>query len=182
MDIQINLLPDELRPRPPVETRTLLLVFLIVALIAGAAMLYVAKSGVDSDRMDMEARTASMVQEAQAVSSDSEAVALTASISRLKTMKKNFDAFVAARIDWGDALERVNALVPEGIELRDLTQAGNKLVIEGRAPGYNLVASYARALDIDRRFTLAGVPYLQASGEGKPEFGVIVKVAPGGGA
>ena len=39
MDIQINLLPDELRPRPPVETRTLLLVFLIVALIAGAALL-----------------------------------------------------------------------------------------------------------------------------------------------
>lgn len=182
MDIQINLLPDELRPRPAVETRTLLLAFLIVALIVGGALLYVAKSGVDSDRADMEARVASMATETQAISSDSEAVALTRSISGLKAMKKSFDAFVAARIDWGDALKRVNALVPAGIEVEKLSQTGGTLLIEGRTPGYNLVASYARALDIDQRFTLTGVPYLQAGGEGKSVFSMIVRVAPGGGA
>jgi Tfp pilus assembly protein PilN len=186
MNIEINLLPEELRPRPPVETRSLVLILVAVALVAGCVFLYMAKAGADSDRADMEARIASINQEIQTLSTNKEAVALTNSIAALKAVKANYETFLAARIDWGDAVGAANALVPQGIYPTKFTQSGTTLVIEGSTSGYNAVASYARALDIDRRFTLTGVPSLvrkTSEGGGVTNvFGIIVEVAPGGGA
>jgi Tfp pilus assembly protein PilN len=186
MNIEINLLPEELRPRPPVETRSLLLIVVAVALLAGAVFLFMAKAGADSDRADMEASIAAINQEVQTLSTNTEAVALTKSITALKAVKASYDAFVAARIDWGDAIGTANALVPQGVYPTKLTQVGTTLKIEGTTSGYSAVASYARALDIDRRFTLAGVPSLQRkageAGAVTTMFAIIVEVAPGGGA
>jgi hypothetical protein len=177
MDIQINLLPEEFRPRPAVSSRALLLTFLVVALLAGAVFLYMLKSDADSDRVAAEERTAEVTAEANSISSNQEAVALNNSISRLKAAEKAFSAFVAARIDWGDTVGRAESLVPKGIELQGLTQAGGGLVIDGITTiDYSPVTAYARALDIDGRFTLAGVPSLSAS-----SFSIELDVAPGGG-
>ena len=176
MDIQINLLPEEFRPRPAVETRTLLLVFLIVGLLAGGAFLYMTKSTVESDTMEIEKQTAAVNAEAQALSSDKEAVALTKSIDALKAVEKSYDSFVAARIHWGNTLDRIDALVPQGIDINDVTQVGKGAVVSGVASNYSAVASYGRALDIDTRFTLAGVPSLSGS-----NFSLIIDVASGGG-
>jgi Tfp pilus assembly protein PilN len=176
MDIQINLLPDELRPKPPVEMKNLLLVVLVVALLAGSVFLYMSKANATSDRIDMEERTAAVTREAQALGSDPEAVALNQSITRLKAVEKNYSSFVATRIDWGDAVDRVNALVPQGIQITKLTQAGATLKIEGTTSGYSAVASYGRALDIDGKFVLAGVPFLNGS-----SFSLVIFVAGGGG-
>ena len=176
MDIQINLLPEELRPRPPVETRTMLLVFLMVALLAGSVFLYMAKSSAESEGGSMEERIAAVDQEVNTLSSNAEAVALSKSITNLKAAEKSYSAFVSKRIDWGDALDRVNALVPQGIQLNQLTQTGKNLEVEGTASNYSAVASFGRSLDIDRMFTLTGVPYLNGS-----DFSLVVAVAAGGG-
>jgi len=182
MNIEINLLPEELRPRPPLESRSLLAIVVILALVAGCVFLYMAKGGAVSDKEDMEAQVASINQQIQALSADSEVATLTQSIAKLKAAEKSYDTFVASRIDWGDALERANALVPSGIYVTKLTQSGSTLKIEGTASGYSAVASYARALDVDRRFVLSGVPYLSEGGEGGNTFRIVVEVAPGGGA
>jgi Tfp pilus assembly protein PilN len=182
MNIEINLLPEELRPRPPLESRSLLAIVVILALVAGGVFLYMAKAGAVSDRADMQDRVASISQEVQALSGNSEAVTLTKSIANLKAAEKSYDAFVATRIDWGDALQRANELVPSGINVTKMTQVGATLKIEGTSSGYSAVASYGRALDIDRRFVLSGVPFLSQKEEGGTQFTVIVEVAPGGGA
>ena len=56
MNIEINLLPEELRPRPPVETGTLLIIILIVALAAGCGFLIMAKSSTASETESMRER------------------------------------------------------------------------------------------------------------------------------
>jgi len=174
MNIEINLLPEELRPRPPVETKNLILALVIVALVAGCAFMYTAKSGAESDRVSMENRITEIDQETAAL--QAAAKPLTDAISNLKTANTNYEAFEAARIDWGDALARVQALVPQGIVIDKLTQDENTLILEGSTSGYSAVASYARSLDLDRRFVLAGIPSLKVN-----DFSLILVVAPGGG-
>ncbi len=176
MNIEINLLPDELRPRPPVEMRTLLFIVLIVVLAAGCAFLVQAKISTSSEIADMETRIAEINQEIVSVSSNPEAVALTESIKDLKEMKQSYDSFVASRISWGSALERVEAHATSVDKISELTQSGNTLKIEGTASGYSAVTSYGRSLDWDSKLTLSGMPSLTGT-----KYSLIVKVAPGGG-
>ncbi len=175
MNIEINLLPEELRPRPPVETRTLLLIVVIVALAAGCAFLVQAKISTNAEIADLEKRIVAINQEIESVSSNPEAIALTTSITNLKAMKQSYDSFVASRISWGDAVERVRAHVPTGVDISTLTQSGNLLVVEGTASNYSAVASYGRALDRDSKLALAALPSLSGT-----TYSLIVQVAPGG--
>ena len=175
MNIEINLLPDELRPRPPVEMRTLLGIVLIVALAAGCAFLVQAKISTNSEIADLETRIAAINQEIVTVSSNPEAVALTKSINDLTEMKQSYDSFVASRISWGDALQRVEAHATSVDNISALAQSGNTLKIEGTASSYSAVASYGRALDRDSKLTLGGMPSLTGT-----KYSLVVKVAPGG--
>lgn len=176
MNIEINLLPEELRPRPPVETRTLLLIVVIVALAAGCAFLVQAKISTNAEIADLEKRIVAVNQEIESVSGNPEAIALIRSIDDLKAVKQSYDSFVASRISWGDALERVRAHVPTGVDdIRTLTQSGNILVVEGTASNYSAVASYGRALDRDSKLALAGLPSIDGT-----TYSLIVTVAPGG--
>ena len=175
MNVEINLLPEELRPRPPVETRTLLIVVLVVALVAGCAFLVQAKGSTNAAINDIEKRIAAINQEIESVSSDPEAVALTRSIQNLKEVKAAYASFASSRISWGDALERVMAHVPTGVDIREITQSGSTLVVNGTASGYSAVASYGRALDRDSKLDLSGMPSLTGT-----KYSLVVKVAPGG--
>ncbi len=176
MDIKINLLPEELRPRPLIATKTLLLILLIVALVGGGVALGLAKNNADSDRASSEDRIAAIDKEISAIQSDAEAVALTKSVSNLKAMKKAYNAFIASRIGWGDALGSVNARRSSGVTITTLTQTGDSLEVKGTAPGYSAVTSYGRVLDSYEGFVLTGVPSLKGS-----TFSLTLKVAPGGG-
>lgn len=175
MNIEINLLPEELRPRPLVETRTFIVAVVVVALVAGGVLMYMQKSNEESERVSMENRITQIDQEIAALAAT--ARALTTDIDDLKTANKNYEAFDAARIDWGDAVDRMQELVPQGIVVMKLTQDGRTVLVEGRATGgYGAVASYGRSLDLDRRFVLTDVPALSGS-----EFSLVLKVAAGGG-
>ncbi len=176
MNIEINLLPQELRPRPPVETRTLLLIVVIVALVAGCAFLVQAKISTNAEIADLEKHIVAVNQKIESVSGDPEAIALIRSINDLNAVKQSYDSFVASRISWGDALERMRAHVPTGVDIRTLTQSsGNTLEVEGTASNYSAVASYGRALDRDSKLDLAVLPKIDGT-----TYKVVVKVAPGG--
>ena len=175
MNIEINLLPEELRPRPPVETRTLLLIVVIVALAAGCGFLVQAKISTNAEIADLEKRIVAINQEIESVSGNPEAISLTRSINDLKAMKQSYDSFVASRISWGSALQRVEAHATSVDKISALTQSGNTLKIEGTASGYSAVASYGRALDRDSKLALAGMPSLTGT-----KYSLVVRVAPGG--
>lgn len=178
MNIEINLLPEELRPRPPLETRTLLVIVLVLALAAGCYLLYQAKSDAEAGIADLEKNIAAVNQQIDTITRDAQG--LTSSISTLKTVTKSYESFVASKVIWGDALARVQSHKPSGVALSGLTQEENTLVIQGTAGGastsFRAVTSYGRALDRDTKFTLAGWPTLTAG-----TFSLTIKVAPGGG-
>ena len=174
MNIEINLLPEELRPRPPIETRTLLVIVLVLALAGGCYLSYQAKSDADDEIADLEDRVAGINQEIDTITED--AVGLMSSISNLRTVTKNYESFVASRVIWGDALERAYSHIPKGVTISALTQNGDTLEVAGTASTYSAVTSYGRALDKDAKFTLAGWPTLSST-----TFSLTIKVAPGGG-
>jgi len=176
MNIDINLLPEELRPRPAVETRTLFLILLILALAGGCYLLYDAKSNAEAEMADLEKSIDQVNQQINNIRQQGQA--LKSSVDRLDTLTKSYESFVASRILWGSALERVQALKPTGVgmELGELTQKGNTLVIGGTSSGYSTIASYGRSLDRDTKFILSGWPKLNSA-----TFSLTVSVAPGGG-
>jgi len=176
MNIDINLLPEELRPRPPVETRTLLVIVLILALAVGCYFLFQAKGDADARIADLNNDIAQMEKDIAVISSDSQIVALTNSISQLRTATRDYERFANSRIIWGDALERVQSHKPKGVEIGPLSEKGDTLVIQGTAGGWDAVTSYGRALDRDTKFTLAGWPTWKSTA-----FSLTIEVAPGGG-
>jgi len=178
MNVEINLLPEEFRPRAPVETRTLLVIVLVLALAVGCYFLYQAKSNAKAEIADLEKNIAAVNQQIDTITRDAQG--LTNSISTLKTVTRSYESFVASKITWGDALARVQSHKPSGVALGGLTQKGNTLEIQGTAGGtsssFSGVTSYGRALDGDTKFTLAGWPTLKSA-----TFSLTIKVAPGGG-
>ncbi len=174
MNIDINLLPEELRPRPAVETRTLFVILLILALAGGCYLLFDAKSDAEAEMADLEESIDQVNQQINGIRQEGQA--LKNSVDRLDTLTKSYESFVASRIIWGSALERVQSLKPTGVDISALTQQGNTLLIGGTSSGYSAVTSYGRALDRDTKFTLSGWPALNSA-----TFSLTVRVAPGGG-
>ena len=176
MNIDINLLPEEVRPKPLIDTRTFGLIVLILILAFACVYVFMMKSDAQSDIATMETSIATMQREIASLSSNAEAIQLTKSNQDLTAAKQNYNAFVAGKILWGDALEGVYKLRPKGVSIAQITQDGNTLRVAGTADSYTEVSSFARALHNDPRFTLAGLPTLIES----QTYTLVISVAPGG--
>lgn len=176
MNIDINLIPKELRPKPFIDTRTFVLIVAVIVLGFGCFYFFNAKGNAQSDTASMEQEILRLNQQATSLSTNKEAVALTKSIGQLKVAKQSYDSFLASRVLWGAALERLYALAPRGVDINSIKQAGNGITIEGKASSYTDVADFARALDNDTGFSLAGLPSLKGDA-----FSLTINVAPGGG-
>jgi Tfp pilus assembly protein PilN len=176
VNIDINVLPAELRPRPLIDTKTFALIVVILLLGIGCFYFFHAKSDSQAGIADAQNQIKTSQQQTAALSSNPEAVQLINSIKQLKASKQAYDAFTGARVLVGDALSGVYSLVPMGVDIVSITQKGNTLVIAGSASSYTNAADYGRALDKDPRFTLMGLPSFS-----KGSFSLTISVAPGGG-
>lgn len=177
MNIDINILPAELRPKALIDTKTFALIVVILLLGAGCYYFFHAKSSSQSDIANLQTQTTTMQQQTVALSSNQDAQQLINEINQIKAAKQSYDAFVASRVLVGNALYRVYSLVPVFVSVDSINQRGsNILVITGRAPSYTDASDYGRALNNDPRFTLVGLP---SFGDGT--FSLTVSVTPGGG-
>jgi Tfp pilus assembly protein PilN len=177
MNIELNLLPEELRPKPPVENRTLLVGVLVVALIACCVFFFQAKGSADGEVADLEASIASVNRQIQTVSSNKDAVALKQSIEKLEAATTHYQTFVDSRVLWGRALAEVEDYVPQGIGLSQLTQkTATTLEVKGSASDYADVDSYFAVLDRDDTFAVPIGPTFTGG-----SFTLYVDVAAGGG-
>jgi Tfp pilus assembly protein PilN len=176
MNIDINILPAALRPKPLIDTRTFALVAVILLLGFGCFYFFNAKSDSQAEIANLGSQINTIQQQTATLSSNPEAVKLISSINQLKAAKQGYEAFVASRVMWGNALAGVYSLVPVGVSITTITQTGNALVIAGTASSYTDVSDYGRALDNDPRFSLAGLPSF-----GKGSFSLTISVATGGG-
>ena len=175
MNIDINILPKEMRAKPLVDARTVLLAVLVVALAFGIYYFFQARSDVQADNADMQTRIEALKAETASVSANPQAILLTNQINATKAAAQSYTAFVAGRVAWGDALDGVFSLLPKGVSIRSITQAGNNLTITVTASDYSFVADYGRDLDTDGRFVLLAVETLTAN-----TSVISISVAPGG--
>jgi len=176
MNIDINILPAELRPKPLIDTRTFALIVVILLLGFGCFYFFNARSDSQAEIASLGSQIETTQQKTAALSSNPEAVQLVRSISQLKAAKQGYEAFVASRVLWGNALAGVYSLVPTGVDITTITQKGNTLVIAGTASSYTDVSDYGSKLENDPRFSLAGLPSF-----GKGLFSLTINVATGGG-
>jgi Tfp pilus assembly protein PilN len=176
MNIDINILPAELRPKPLIDTRTFALIVVILLLGLGCFYFFHAKSGSQADIANMQGQIETTQSQIVTLSSNQDALKLINEINQLKAAKQSYDAFVTSRVLVGNALYRVYSLVPAFVRVDSIAQRGNTLAIAGSAPSYTDASDYARALDNDPRFSLVGLP---SFGDGR--FSLSISVAPGGG-
>jgi len=179
MNIDINILPAALRPKPLIDTRTFALVVVILLLGFGCFYFFNAKSDSQAGIANLGSQIETIQQQTATLSGNPEALNLISSINQLKAAKQGYEAFVASRVMWGNALAGVYSLVPMGVNITSIAQTGNALVIKGTASsdiGYTGVSDYGRALDNDPRFSLAGLPSFSGG-----SFTLTISVATGGG-
>ena len=176
MNIDINLIPKELRIKPLVDGKTFAAIVVILLLGFGCFYFFNARSDSQAEIANLGSQIKTTQQQTATLSSNPEALNLISSISQLKAAKQGYEAFAASRVMWGNALAGVYSLVPMGVSIATITQTGNALVIAGTASSYTDVSDYGRALDNDPRFTLAGLPSFA-----KESFSLTISVATGGG-
>ena len=167
MNIDINLLPEDLRPQPPIRARTLVMLVLIVALAGSGYFLFdmmsnaKAETTVSEERIaDFENTIDQIESELNSTSGNPQATALSAEVASKRTSRDHQSAFASSRIRWGSALESVYNYVPKGVALNSLTQAGNNLIVKGTASEFDDVTPFSQALDRDVKFRApVGVSY-----------------------
>ena len=177
MNIDINILPEELRPKPLIDTKTVALIVVILLLGFGCYHFYQAKSDSQAEITKVQSEIKTTQQKITALSTDPEAVQLTNSINQLKADKKSYDAFVASRVLLGNALDGVYSLALGRVSIASITQSGSNLLIRGSASSYTDVSGYVSALENDPRFSVVGLPSFSSD----KSFSATVGVAPGGG-
>jgi Tfp pilus assembly protein PilN len=175
MNIDINILPAALRPKPLIDTRTFALVVVILLLGFGCFYFANAKSNSQAEIASLGSQIKTAQQQTATLSGNPEAVNLISSINQLKAAKQGYDAFTGARVLVGDSLDGVYSLVPMGVSITTITQKGNTLTIAGSAQSYTYAADFGRALDNDPRFTLMGLPTFKDG-----SFTLSISVATGG--
>jgi Tfp pilus assembly protein PilN len=175
MNVDINLIPKELRIKPLIDGKTFAAIIVILLLAFGSVYFYNERSNSEAAITNLQSQINTMQQQTSALSNNPEATKLISSINQLKAAKNGYDAFVASRVALGNAMAGVYSLVPMGVNIASITQKNNTLVIAGSASSYTDVSDYARALNNDSMFSLVSLPSFN---EGL--FSLIINVAPGG--
>jgi len=183
MNVDINVLPQEFLPRPVIRLRTLLMLGVIIALASVAYLLFDLKSNAEDQVSSMEQNIASANAEIEAFSSEqtlqemtNEVNSLRNTVNQLTAHQGHYESFVASRVDWGDALRRVQSRVPSRVSITAMTQNGNNmLTIQGTAPSYSYVTDYLRILDSDPILVQDGIPSWTDG-----VFSLKISVVPGG--
>ena len=182
MNIDINLLPEELRPKPLIDRRMLIVVVVVVALACASYYVYSLKASVETEVASVESRVEVTQREATAMSSNPDALAMLTDISQKKAVYaelevsgKDYEQFAATKIEWGDVVARVSARVPSYVTIAVIAEGGGSDVeVGGVATTYQRVAAYASSLESDEAFSEVHTRDWDAS---SGEFVLILEVA-----
>jgi Tfp pilus assembly protein PilN len=160
MDVKINLVPEEYKPRPPVSMRTVCLVVLVLGLAFGCYQLYSMKSDAEAKAAETQDRieatqleAASLSQSAEAAELNKDIKAAEGELNQLGTMVADFEQFSSSIVEWGDIVNRVMVRVPASVYLTSISKNKDGGVqVGGIAATYERVATYITALENDDLF------------------------------
>ena len=161
MNININLLPEEALPKPLIETRMLVLVVLVIALLFGCYYFYDLKSGSLAEAASTEKQIEATESQAMSMSSSPEVKEIMVAIgeaeaakAELESLLQDYEEFTASTIMWGDVIQRLSARTPVGVTVNSITQwLVDTVEVSGLASTYEHVAAYATALESDDAFS-----------------------------
>ncbi len=159
MDVRMNLVPEEYKPRPPVSMRTVCLVVLVLGLAFGCYQLYSMKADKEAEAAALEDRIEAIQQQAMSLSSNPEAGQLNKDIKArqgevdtLTAMANDFDQFNESVVEWGEVVDSIMDDVPSGVELDSIQSSSDGVQVGGVASTYERVAAYVTALENDNLF------------------------------
>ena len=124
MNMEINLLPNELKPKPLIKTQTLLVIVAVLILGFGCFHFYSDKAGKQAEAADIEAQIDSIEQHIDLLKTNPEAVDLKSQVEAKKaekkkydTMKNDYQTFTDARVQWGYVTSSVRENVCWGVTI-----------------------------------------------------------------
>lgn len=188
MSIEINLIPEEFKPKPLIKTQTLLVLIVVLVLGFGCYYLYSGKAGDEAEASDLEKQITEIRGDITALENDPEVKALQAEVAELQAEKSKYTGlntdyatFTDSRIEWGYVMNSIRVNEPWGVDIESISQSGgdNKVTVSGTASNYDRVTVYVAQLETDERFSDVSTISWEA---GSGSFSLSFNVVSGGGA
>ncbi len=188
MSIEINLIPEEFKPKPLIQTQTLIILIIVLVMGYGCYYFYSGKAGDEAEASDTENRITEIRGDIAALENDPEIKELQKEIAELQADKSkytglntDYDTFTESRIEWGYVINSIRVGEPWGVDIESITQSGNdnKVTVSGTASNYDRVTVYVAQLEGDVRFSNVKTMSWEA---GSGIFSLSFTVESGGGA
>ena len=164
MDLDINLLPEEYKSKPPLDARTFLMIIVILALIGAAFFLFQTKGGIDSEIEELNDSIAKLDNAINLAIENPEEEQLKSQISKLEKEKSYYETFVDSRILWGDNIETIYYAAPKEVTISSMRQNKKELTITGKTESYTDISGYAKTLSDMERYALVKMPTYSSGG------------------
>ena len=180
--IDLDLLPDEYKPRK-VSRLTTVLVILVVLMVCLAGLLIYLKTDVDSKNSSLEGELATVTSEYQkTVNLVNEGKAIQAQIdaaeSKLEAIEQDYLIYQEQLIVWSIIIKEIDDAIPgTRLTLKSITQSGSSITLQGTANEDRYIHDYAINLEEKENFWDVTPTSFSATGS----FTITMKYGSGGG-
>ena len=199
MKIDINLLPEEYRPKRWVLPLTVGLIVLVMAVGYYGSVFYGRNVSANSELEQMQSQVDAINAETKKVLSDptmdeykeriDEAQVM---IETLKAMERDYETRNGERIYWKPVLQTIRELAPTDVKLTSFEQEGDEITVEGELSSEVqdaiVIVEFAQLLEnrgiFSRLAFEIGTEERQTGGDSETEevfiFTILLEVKPGG--
>lgn len=162
MSMEINLLPEEFKPKPLIKPQTLAVVIMVLILGFGCFHFYTTKADNKAQAAEVGDQIDDIQNQIRDYENNSEAVGLKSKIAeksqeknKLEGMNNDYITFTNSRIEWGYVINSLREKVPWGVTITAISQGGggNEVTVQGIANNYDREAAYVTSLEADSLFS-----------------------------
>jgi len=184
--VDLDLLPDEYKPRK-VSKLTTVLVILVVLMVCLAGLLIYLKTDVDSKNSSLEGELATVTSEYQkTVNLGNEGKALQGEIdaaeSKLEAIEQDYQIYQEELILWSVIIKEIDDAIPgtTRLSLKSITQSGVSITLLGTADEDSYIWNYATNLE-EKEYFWDVTPTSIVSTGASSSFTITMKYGSGGG-
>jgi Tfp pilus assembly protein PilN len=165
--VDINILPEQHRPRKlPRRAIILSLIAAFLAILSVSLYLVSARMGSDVAKLDDEVRfVESELEKVSTPAPEVQELMNTLALTRelASELEAAHSTIVVARANWPAVMAAIGAYNPDELVLDSLSQADNRITLNGRAIGKPVVDAYADSLKASNLFASVDVQSIKAA-------------------
>ena len=183
--VDLNLLPDEYKPRKVSKTSTVL-VILVVVMVCLAGLFIFLKTNTDGKIGTLEDELVTVTADynvARNVVTEGKALQdqIDAAESKLEAIEGDYEIYKEDLILWSVIIKEIDDAIPgTRLSLKSITQSGSSINLVGTANEDNYVYNYATNLEENEYFWGVTVKSIVSSGASS-SFTITMKYGNGGG-